>query len=176
MAIHHVNVVAPASTKEANSKKSKKPLDTRKIRLQHPQAGKDIDVVLVNHEGEPVCNLCEKTFVTMKSLYDHMMGHSDGDWKAFFAPPPATTTFDNEAKVVDSMEPPIRWKMTGKRGRSAVAADHNDVKASKVPNMGYGRSSIAEPSVRQRQIQAEETEGRAEGFKLDLNHPPTMDV
>ncbi|KAI3782074.1 hypothetical protein L2E82_12106 [Cichorium intybus] len=149
MAIHRINVVASASKKEANSKNSNQPPDTRKIRLQHPQAGKDIDVNFENGEGEPVCNLCEKTFVTMKSLYDHMLGHSDDDWKAFFAPPPTTPTFDNEARVVDSMEPPIRWRMTGKRGRPALAVDQNDVKASKVRNMGYGRSSIAEPSVTQ---------------------------
>ncbi|KAI3782076.1 hypothetical protein L2E82_12108 [Cichorium intybus] len=141
MEINHLKAVAPTSaaalvkpTKETMSKKSKKPVDTVKIRLQHPQEGNDFDVVLVNHEGEPVCNLCEKTFVTMKSLYDHLTGHSDVDWMTFFVPHSKIPTFDNEAKVVDdSMEAPLKWKLTGKRGSpaAAVAADHNNVKVYK---------------------------------------------
>ncbi|KAI3710137.1 hypothetical protein L2E82_39911 [Cichorium intybus] len=207
MGIHHINVIAPNSTaspikptKDAmskKSKKSKKSLDTRKIRLQHPQEGKEFVVDYVNDEGKPECSLCEKTFVTMKSLYDHLTGHSDGDWKTFFAPQPKSTpTVDNEAKVVDSMEPPLRWKLTCKR--SALRVDSDAVKAYKIPFMRkhlglmkaddrdleagntpvelcQDRPSIAEPSVA-RQIQAEQPEDRVVVFEYDLNQPPPADM
>ncbi|KAI3495370.1 hypothetical protein L1887_37700 [Cichorium endivia] len=178
------------------SKKFKKSLDTRKIRLQH-QEGKQFVVDYVNDEGKPVCSLCENTFITMKSLYDHLTGHSDGDWKTFFAPQPKSTpTVDNEAMVVDSMEPPLRWKLTCKR--SALRVDSDAVKAYKIPFMRkplglmkaddrdleaastlvelcQDRTSIAEPCVA-RQIRDEESEERLVVFEYDLNQPPPTDM
>ncbi|CAH1432727.1 unnamed protein product [Lactuca virosa] len=105
MATNHANAVASNSTaalvKPTKETKSKKPLDMRKIRLQHPQQGKDFTVDFVNDDGKTVCNLCKKTFEKMEFLYGHMEGHSDGDWKTFFTVPKTPTVI----KVADSMLP-----------------------------------------------------------------------
>ncbi|CAI9271096.1 unnamed protein product [Lactuca saligna] len=178
------------STKETNSKK---PLDT--IRLQHPQEGKDFTVDFVNNDGKTVCNLSKNTFEKMNFLYQHMKFHSDGDWKIFFTLRPKTFTIDKEAKVVNSMEPPLRWALTRKRTRRALLVDDIDSKVHKGPIMEvhdpadlegeenllvlkYGdHTYFPEPNVTQRHIQAEESEGRSEVcFKFDLNQTPPMDM
>ncbi|CAH1436064.1 unnamed protein product [Lactuca virosa] len=185
-----------ALVKPTKETKSKKSLDTRKIRLQHPQEGKDFTLDFVNSDGKTVCNLCKNTFGKMNFLYQHMKVHSDGDWKIFFTSRPETVTIDKEANVVNSMDPPLRWALTRKRTRRALRVDDNDLKVYKVPIMDevhdpadlegaenllvvrYGDNTyFPEPSVTQRQIQAEESEGRSKVcFKFDLNQTPPMDM
>lgn len=194
MATNHANAVASNSTaalvKPTKETKSKKPLDMRKIRLQHPQQAKDFTVDFVNDDGKTVCNLCKNTFETMEFLYVHMEGHSDGDWKTFFTVPKIPTVI----KMADySMLPPVlRWKLTRKRGRHASSCklpsmkkrvglkevDHDqDLEALEL-ELRLGRQSITQPSEILRQIQADqESKGRREVvFKFDLNQTPPMDM
>ncbi|CAI9271095.1 unnamed protein product [Lactuca saligna] len=197
MTINQVNAATSTFTaallKPIKETKSKKLLDT--IRLQHPQEGKDFTMNFVNNDGKIVCNLCKNTYEKMNALYQHMKFHFDGDWKIFFTSQPKTVTVDKEAKVVNSMEPPLRWALTRKRTRRALLVDDIDSKVYKGPIMevhdptdlegaenllvlGYGdHTYFPEPSVTQRQIHAEESEGGSKVcFKFDLNQTPPMDM
>ncbi|CAI9298283.1 unnamed protein product [Lactuca saligna] len=198
MATNHVNAVAFNSTaalvKPTKETKFKKPPNMRKIRLQHPQQGKDFTVDFVNDDGKAVCSLCKNTFEKMESLYGHMMeDHSDGDWKTFFTVPKTPTVI----KVADSMLTPVlRWKLTQKRGchpsscklpsmRKRVGlktVDHDQGLEAENTHLELevtlGRSSITQTSEILRQIPVDqESKGRREVvFNFDLNQTPPMDM
>ncbi|KAI3755723.1 hypothetical protein L1987_55529 [Smallanthus sonchifolius] len=88
MMIDHVNSFVTSNTiarTETNVKKVKKPMDTRTNR-EHDQEdqGKDFHVGFMNSEGNLVCRVCEKIYVSYKLLYHHLRGHTDDDMEAFF--------------------------------------------------------------------------------------------
>ena len=130
------NIKKPAATRYDEIKK---PFKKRKV---HVEKRKNLLMSFVNSLGKPACPLCRENFVSNKFLYQHMVFHTDKDWKRFTRSlnthnvNKSAEDHNHDAKVVDLSKCLFGWDVkTGKRGRlgSTVA----DVKVNKVPNAKY---------------------------------------
>ncbi|PWA53974.1 zinc finger C2H2-type/integrase DNA-binding domain-containing protein [Artemisia annua] len=128
-----------------------KPVETRydetkklnfKKRKAHMEKRKKLLMSFVNSEGKLACPLCRENCVSKKFLYQHVVFHTDKDWKRFRRSlnthnvNKSGEDHNHDVKVVNLSKCLYGWDVkTGKRGRlgSTVA----DVKVNKVPNAKY---------------------------------------
>ncbi|GJX29953.1 zinc finger C2H2-type/integrase DNA-binding domain-containing protein [Tanacetum coccineum] len=125
----------------------KKPTDAFKEGKVHAENRKKLFMNFVNSEGKTACAICRKNCVSKKFLYEHMLLHTDKDWKTFIKSldthnvDKIDENHSHEPKVVDLSKCLFGWNVkTGKRGRlgSSVA----DVKVNNY--LGLGRYDLGE--------------------------------
>ncbi|KAJ9548427.1 hypothetical protein OSB04_020970 [Centaurea solstitialis] len=99
--------------------------------------------VVITGEGRAECFLCVKSFGSIKRLYDHIVGgHTDSEWKAFFAAH-KTTTINVGGLPHQGL---LWWKVTGKRGRpgSKVVANEWQLEIAGRMKIGNKWQELAE--------------------------------
>ncbi|KAK9273006.1 hypothetical protein L1049_017813 [Liquidambar formosana] len=98
-------------------------------------------------EGKPTCPVCNKDFLSMKSLFGHMRCHPEREWRGIQPPPPPAKS-SSCSTVSDAVEPETKnqidstmttiepaldlskiqssWSFTGKRGRKRISSTSSD--------------------------------------------------